>query len=92
MNTYAYPTEQQLDARLKKVEQELEELKLLAARVRTKGDNIERRTDHISNATTRSNLLQNTINCALARAVLSAPTTGIDSADEAVLRQVAENK
>lgn len=92
MNTYAYPTEQQLDARLKKVEQELEELKLLAAAVRTKGDNIERRTDNISTATTKSAFLQNTINGALARAILSAHTSGVDPADEAVLRQVAANK
>lgn len=86
-----YPTEQQLDARLKKVERELEELQHLAASLRNKDENIERRTNNISNSTTKANLLQNRINRALARAVLT-DRAELEKEDISMLQDLAEQR
>ena len=92
MTQYAYPTEQQLDARLKAVEQELKDVKESLAKLKRKHDNVQGQTDNINRESSRSANIQNRINGVLARATLDGGKSQLSQEDLGVLTEVAKLK
>jgi chromosome segregation ATPase len=92
MTQYAYPTEQQLDARLKAVEQELKDVKETLAKLKGKHDDVQGQADNINRESSRSANLQNRINGVLARATIAGGKSGLSQEDLNVLAEVARLK